>query len=81
MFHSAGVPPDRAAIVKVLALDDVFVETCRVRNHFRRVHKLQGENVLFKFACSNDSVISHVAESIQCELHSFEQGCVGFDQP
>ena len=61
---SAGVPLDRAAIVKVLELDDVFVETCKMRNRFRRVHKLRKENVLLEFACSNDSVIGHVAQSI-----------------
>ena len=35
-----------------------------MRNRFRRVHKLRKENVLLEFACSNDSVIGHVAQSI-----------------
>ena len=61
---SAGIPPDRAAIVKVLELDDMFFETCKMRNPFRRVHKLKGENVLFEFACSKDSVIGQFAETI-----------------
>ena len=46
---SAGIAPDRAAIVKVLEIDDVFIEICRMRNRFRRLHHQKGG----KMCCLN----------------------------
>ena len=40
---SAGIAPDRAAIVTGLEIDDVFVEICRMRNRFRRLYHQKGE--------------------------------------
>ena len=45
----------------------MFVETCKMRNRFRRVHKPVGENVLFEFACFNDAVLGQVAETINVD--------------
>jgi len=78
---SAGIAPDRAAIVKVLEIDDVFVETCRMRNRFRRLHHQKGENVLFEFACSNDSVLGKVAESINVDCIRLSRDVLDLTDP
>ena len=63
---SAGIPP--AAIGKVLNLDQDFLDTTKMRSKFRRLRSLPGQNVLFEFACSDDSILGQVCESVgvQC---------------
>ena len=78
---SAGIPPDRAAIGKVLELDELFVETCRMRNRFRRLHKLVGENMLFEFACSNDSILGQVSSSIGVECIRLSRDVLDLTDP
>ena len=78
---SAGIPPDRAAIGKVLELDELFVETCRMRNRFRRLHKLVGENMFFEFACSNDSILGQVSTSIGVECIRLSRDVLDLTDP
>eukprot|EP00435_Cladocopium_sp_Y103_P061861 s268_g23.t1 len=65
---SAGIPPGetdgRAMAAKAGAQvlwDDVFLESNRERNMARRCNSLPGRNVLFEYACSDDSIIGQVA--------------------
>lgn len=78
---SAGIPPGHAAIGKVLELDEVFVETCRMRNRYRRLHRLPGDNVLFEFACSNNSVLGQVAESINVDCIRLSRDMLDLTDP
>ena len=66
---SAGIPPGetdgRAFLAKggaQVLWDNVFLQTNKDRNMTRRCTSLNGKNVLFEYACSDDSVIGRVAE-------------------
>ena len=65
---SAGIPPEetegRALAARggaELLWDDAFLQSNRERNMTRRCGVLPGRNVLFEYACSDDSVIGRVA--------------------
>ena len=63
---SAGIPP--AAVGKTVELSKQFLEIASMRSRYRRLHHLPGQNVLFEFACSDDSILGQVSESysIKC---------------
>ena len=65
--------------MKVLEIDDVFVETCGMRNRFRRLHHQKGET--FEFACSNDSVLGKVAESINVDCIRLSRDVLDLTDP
>lgn len=65
---SAGVHPDKGMIGKINAeVDEKFVNSDQLRNRNRRVCDLAGRNVLFEYACSDDSIIGQKAE--QCGVN------------
>ena len=43
-------------------IDEQFMDTDQLRNRSRRVFELSGRNVLFEYACSDDSIIVQKAE-------------------
>ena len=66
---SAGIPPEetegRALAARggaELLLDDTFLQDNRDRNMTRRCGSFSGKNVLFEYACSDDSIIGRVAQ-------------------
>ena len=62
-LFSAGVHPDKGMIGKINSeVDEKFVNSDQLRNRNRRVCDLAGRNVLFEYACSDDSIIGQKAE-------------------
>ena len=49
-------------------LDDTFLQDNRERNMTRRCGSFSGKDVLFEYACSNDSIIGRVAQetNVKC---------------
>ena len=64
---SAGIPPEKGMIGKInTQIDERFIESDQLQSRKRRVGALSGMNVLFEYACSDDSIIGQKAE--QCKV-------------
>ena len=68
MPFSAGIPPGHpeAAMINRVAstIDKEFVKKSDERSRYRRMNSISGNNMLFEFACSDDSIIGREAQAL-----------------
>ena len=65
---SAGVPPDKGTTGKIISeVNERFIDSDQLQNRRRRVSDLSGRNVLFEYACSDDSIIGQKSRTVWCK--------------
>ena len=83
---SAGIVPGeewREALVGKINqhINSEFVQADKDRNMQRRLHKLPGENMLFKYACSDDSLLGQGCQRIGVECTRLTKQVVDLSDP
>ena len=80
---SAGIPPEESGMIGKINqdVDHVFVEADKLRNRARRLKDLAGENCLYEYACSDDSIIGQKAEQCGVKCVRLTKAVLNLEKP